>query len=266
MKYYGKWGEIRNTYQARSLTASVVTIIKQNMVRRGWRSLDLFYNYHEKVKPRLVRNFEGWITNHWGKRLENRQAVSNRLKIAVNLIANAFAEFADEQEIRLLSVASGSAQAVVEAMRKCPDLNIKVLLIDSDESALNEARKLVQQSGFEKHFSYILDSTKALEKASQQFKPHIIEMIGFLDYRPRQKAIALINRIRGHLPEGGFFLTCNIHPNREKIFLDWVLLWPMIYRTETEFTDLVVEGGFAPDNIMIVYEPFKIHGIAVCKK
>ena len=91
-------------------------------------------------------------------------------------------------------------------------------------------------------------------------------MIGFLDYRPRVKAIALISRIREYLPDGGFFLTCNIHHNREKIFLDWVLLWPMIYRTDAEFADLCVEGGFAPDNVRLIYEPFKIHGIAVCKK
>lgn len=114
--------------------------------------------------------------------------------------------------------------------------------------------------------SRIKNTTKALEKASRDFKPHIIEMIGFLDYRPRQKAIALINRTRGHLPEGGVFLTCNIDRNREKIFLDWVLLWPMIYRTDAEFAELLVEGGFAPDKIRLLYEPFKIHGIAICKK
>lgn len=62
------------------------------------------------------------------------------------------------------------------------------------------------------------------------------------------------------------FMACNIHPNCEKIFLDWVLLWPMIYRTAKELTDVVVEGGFAPENVRLIYEPFKIHGIAVCKK
>lgn len=203
----------------------------------GWRSLDLFYNYHEKVKPRLGRNIEGWITRHWIEKIENRQAVTNRLKIAIDLLTSSFEEFAREREIRLVSVASGSAQAVLDAMKRRPDLNVKVLLIDSDESALNEARTLVRESDLESRFSYILDTTKALEKGCRRFKPHIIEMIGFLDYRPRQKAIALIDRIREQLPEGGVFLTCNIHPNREKIFLDWVLLWPMIYRTDAEFAN-----------------------------
>lgn len=232
----------------------------------GWRSLDLFYNYHTKVKPKLQRDFEGWITSLWSERLENRQAVANRLKIAVDLLSQSLAEFAGEPEIRLLSIASGSAQAVVEAMKRRPELNIKVLLIDFDKSALEEARRLVGESGLADRFSYQADTTKALEAAGRDFKPHIIEMIGFLDYRPRQKAITLIHRIKEQLPPGGVFLTCNIHPNREKIFLDWVLLWPMIYRTDKEFADVVVEGGFAPDKVRIVYEPFRIHGIAVCKK
>lgn len=40
----------------------------------------------------------------------------------------------------------------------------------------------------------------------------------------------------------------------------------MIYRTDAEFADLVVEGGFDPDKVQLVYEPFRIHGIAVCRK
>jgi len=88
----------------------------------GWRSLELFYNYHEKVAPQLDGDLEGNLTHHWGKKLENRQPVTNRLKIVVDLLAKAFTEFADEKEIRLLSVASGSAQAVIAAMKRTPHL------------------------------------------------------------------------------------------------------------------------------------------------
>jgi hypothetical protein len=232
----------------------------------GWRSLDLFYNYHEKVNPQLNDDFEGWLTRHWIGKFENRQAVTNRLKISIDTLAVAIESFAAEKEIRLLSIASGSAQAVVEAMKRHPQLNIKAALIDADISAISEAKNLVGAASFDDRFSFIHDTTNILEKVASDFKPHIIEMVGFLDYRPRTQAIALIDRIRRHLPEGGVFITCNIRKNREKIFLDWVLLWPMIYRTEEEFADLLVHGGFPTENIRLVYEPFKIHGIAVCTK
>ena len=232
----------------------------------GWRSLDLFYNYRENVHPKLNRDFEGWITRQWIEKCENRQAVTNRLKIVVDLLARAFAEFTTGHEIRLLSVASGSAQAVIGAMKRSPAVNIKALLIDADESAIEESQRLVNEAGLQDRFSFVHGTTKVLEKTCGEFKPHIIEMVGFLDYRPREKAVHLIGRIRKHLPEGGIFITCNIRKNREKIFLDWILLWPMIYRSEEQFAELLLSGGFSPDKIQLIYEPFKIHGIAVCRK
>ena len=232
----------------------------------NWRSLDIFYNYFEKIKPQLKKNFEGWITRHWVEKMENRQSVTNRLKIVVNLLENAFKKFINESEIRIVSVASGSAQAVIEAILKCPQLNIKAVLIDLDESAIEASRQKAKEAGIEDRFTFFKGTPSSLEKVCQNFQPHIVEMVGFLDYRPKKKAIQLINRIRCCLLPGSYFLTCNIRKNREKIFQDWVLLWPMIYRSEKQFAELLVKGGFSPEAINIFYEPFHIHGIAVCKK
>jgi len=232
----------------------------------GWRSLDLFYNYHEKVKPELNGNFESWLTRHWVGKMENRQAVTNRLKVLVELLVESFLKLSKEPEIRLVSIASGSAQAVLEAIKRCPHLNIRAILIDADPTAIEEAGRMVSSCGLDEKFSIVCNTTKCLEEVCADFQPHIIEMVGFLDYRPKNKAIQLIDQIKSFLPQDGIFLTCNINKNREKIFLDWLLLWPMIYRNEQEFAELLIEGGFSPENIQLIYEPFRIHGIAMCRK
>jgi len=232
----------------------------------GWKSLDLFYNYYEKVDPKLKNNFEGFLTKFWIQKLENRQAVANRKNIASDLLVDAFKSFSNEKEIRLVSVASGSAQAVLDAIKKVPNLNIKVTLIDFDKTAIAEAKKSVKELGWENNFSFVNDTTRALERVCDQVKPHIIEMVGFLDYRPRKKAIDLISRIYDCLPTDGVFLTCNINHNKERIFLDWVLLWPMIYRSKEEMKDIITKAGFSSENVDIEYEPLKIHSIAICKK
>ena len=232
----------------------------------SWKSLDIFYNYHEKIKPQLNGGFEGWVTRYWIGKIENRQAVTNRLKIVINLLVKAFGKFINEPEIRIVSMASGSAQAVIEAMLKCPHLNIRAILIDVDKTALKAAKAMAEENGLGERFSFIRGTTKSLEKVCQEFRPHIIEMVGFLDYRPDDKAIQLISRIKSCLPSNGIFLTCNINHNRERIFLDWVLLWPMIYRNEKQFANLLLKGGFFSQNINILYEPFRIHGIGVCQK
>jgi hypothetical protein len=209
---------------------------------------------------------EGRLTHHWIEKMENRQAVTNRLKVLIDLLDESFSGFSQESEIRLVSIASGSAQAVIEALQKNPKLNIKAILIDADSPAIAEANKTIKSSGLDDRFSLICNSSKCLEEVCVDFRPHIIEMVGFLDYRPQKQAIQLIDRIRNCLPENGLFITCHFNKNREKIFLDWLLLWPMIYRDENELADLLIQGGFAPGNIQIIYEPFRIHGIAVCRK
>ncbi len=231
----------------------------------GWRSLDLFYNYHEKVLPGLNGDIEGAATRWWG-RIENRQAVANRKKIVVDMLAKAFYKFAHEREIRILSIASGSAQAVIEAMLKCPALNVRAVLIDSDKSALEESRRLIAEHGLLEKFVILRGTPKKVAEICKSFCPQIIEMVGFMDYLPKETAINLVSEIHGNLVDNGLFITSNIKDNREKIFLDWVLLWPMIYRDEKELAAILMKGGFIDNNIDLVYEPFKIHGIAVCKK
>jgi len=232
----------------------------------GWLSLDIFYNYWGKVKPQLGKNFEGFITRFWIEKMANRQAVTNRFKVATNLLAEAFEGLSKEPEIRLVSIASGSAQAVIAAMSKCRHLNIKAILVDPDRDALAQAEKDAQKAGFSGQFTFIRGTHKRLASVCSEFSPHIIEMVGFLDYLNEEKAVELIGQIKDCLPKGGIFITCNIRNNPEKIFLHWVLLWSMIYRNEREFTSLFLKAGFSSDQIGIFYEPFRIHGIGVCKK
>jgi ubiquinone/menaquinone biosynthesis C-methylase UbiE len=232
----------------------------------GWKSLELFYNYHEMVKPQLNGGIEGFLTRFWIERMHNRQAVANRLKIVVNLLVSALRKFSQEPEIRLLSIASGSAQAVVMAIKKAGIKNVRVVLIDNDQSAIEEAKRLVASEKLTNHFTFYVGTTKLLQEVATNFRPHIIEMVGFLDYRSKQKAISLIAKIYSHLPPGGVFLTCNINRNAEKIFLDWVLLWPMIYRSAEELHELLRKGGFHEQNIDLYYEPHRIHSIAYCER
>jgi len=90
-------------------------------------------------------------------------------------------------------------------------------------------------------------------------------MVGFLDYRPRDKAIVLVSRIKKLLPQGGIFLTCNIQTNPERPLVDYCLMWPMIYRNPKQFAEILIEAGFNPQSVRIIYEPFKIHGLAICQ-
>lgn len=232
----------------------------------NWKALDICYNYLEKFKP-TSDGMANRITNFWLQNLMNRQAITNRKKVMIDLLVRAFNKFRHESEVRIISVASGSAQVVIEAIKKCPDINIKGILIDIDPTALAESKRLAETMGLDGKFMFVRGTARAtLNRICKDFSPHIIEMVGFLDYLSKERGLRIIGLIEENLPSGGIFITSNIRKNPEKFLLDWVFLWPMIYRSKTELAELLIEGGFSPEKVEIVYEPHEIHGIGVCQK
>lgn len=239
---------------------------KGKVYAAGCIALDVFYNYNESIKATLKNNPSGWLTKFWVGRLENRQAVTNRRKLVTKMLVEAFCRFDAEPEVRLVSIASGSAQSVIEAILQAPHLNVKAKLLDVDRAAIKASRERVRLAGLEDRIEIIEGATNKLESICDGFQPHVVEMVGFLDYRPTKKAVQLIGRIKKQLVSEGIFMTCNIARNKEKIFLDWVLLWPMIYREARQFRELLLQGGFDKKNISLYSCPFKIHTLGVCKK
>ncbi len=234
------------------------------MVKEGaasWRALDIIYNF-----TFTGRGIEGIVENYWFGMM-NAQAVRNRFKLVKRELMWAIIEIAKtEKEIRLLSLASGSAQPIIEAINELREFNIKATLVDLDPSAIDYSRQLAKRYGVEDRITFVVGSLSALGRITNGRRPHIIEMVGFLDYRPTAKATHLIKKIHDVLLPGGIFLTANICPNPEQYFLKWVINWSMIYRRSEELGEILVNAGFSPKNCQIFCEPLKFYAIAICRK
>jgi len=230
----------------------------------SWYALDIIYNFEFGSRD----GFRGRTSGFWIGMI-NAQAVRNRLRLVKRELIKAINECAQkEREVQLLSIASGSAQAVIEAIIEAgkEDIKIQAVFLDLDPTALDYSRKLAKKNGVEAQIKFIRGSTFNLERMINGVRPHIIEMIGFLDYRPQVRAIHLIKRIYNLLLPGGRFLTANICPNPEQYFLKWVIDWDMIYREPEGLGKIVIEGGFSPEGCRIICEPCKIHSLAICQK
>ncbi len=227
----------------------------------SWRALDIIYN-HEFGKKKGVG---GIVDNFWVGMI-NAQAVRNRLKIAKNEIRRAISEFKNEDEIRLLSLAAGSAQGVIEIMAEFQSMgvNVRAILVDIDQTALDYAMKLAESYGVDGQIETIKTGAAQVARISKKFQPHIIEMLGLLDYIPHDKAIRLIGSIHNSLGSGGIFLTCNVCDNIERRFLKWVINWSMIYRNVNELTKIIRGGNFT--DYWFVYEPHKVHCLVIARK
>ena len=236
--------------------------VKENATT--WKALDIIYNY----QPGKDKSLSGRITDFWNG-LRNIKAVRNRLRLAKKLLIENIQEFPkNEKQIRLVSIASGAAQEVIEIMKesKQKGIFIQAIFLDRDSTAIAHSKNLARQAGVLNQITFANTSTKELKRVAAKFKPHIVEVIGLLEYRPDDHAIDLLKRIYDILAPRGIVITSNISPNPEKFFSYWVGNWPMIYRTEEQLSKIIIKAGFNPRSCKIIQEPLKTHNVVICEK
>ncbi len=242
-----------------------------------YRALDVVYNFKEgQGSSRLVRDID-WFWIH----VRNAQAVWNRYRIVRSELCSAIQRRSFDYDkipsepIRILSIAAGSAQAVIEAMAemKRQGYEVEALLLDASSKALAYAEELAAKHGLTdsvrtKKCLIVADVNGGdvydFENKIGDFKPDIIEMAGLIDYLLDDQIIELFQRIYVLLPVGGTFITCHIHPNHESFFLLWVVNWWMRYRSKSQLEALLKRGWFEISSL--ITEPHRIHTVAVARR
>lgn len=238
----------------------VCRTVKENAAR--WKALDIIYNYSPPEHP----TFSDRVTNYWNTLLTIR-ATRNRLRIVKHYLKKEIQSFLEtSSEVRIISIASGSAQGVIEVMEELKEKPIKAVLLDLDITALEYSKKLAEKAGVKDKIIFLNKSTRDLEEVTRDFQPHIIEIVGFLMYRPKEKAIKLVEKIHKTLGPNGTLLISNDDHVIEKFFLYYVIDWSIIYRSPKKFSEILIKGGFKPRHCEIIYEPLKMHGLAICRK
>lgn len=220
-------------------------------------SMNEIYNY----KFRQIGGIKGWISDfHQG--CLNCQAVRNRFrldKIELKRLINSI----NNDEIRILSLASGTAQALIEVIAEMPNRNITAMLVDVNQKSLNEALELGCKYGISHKLQLVCDNAFAVEEVAKDFRPNIVEIIGLMEYLLDEEAIELFRRIKNILPTNSFLITSSICNNLESRFVTWVIDWPMVYRESRELQNLIYAGGFK--NVSLKHEPLHIHSMAVAQ-
>ncbi len=236
-------------------------------------ALDTMYDWDEKIRPALGNTWANRVEKFWFDNSENRRALVNRKKMVHSILLCAINDFLDEPEVRIISVACGSARAVIDAILACDHPNVQVVLIDRSKKALRNAQKNMEAHGI-RNVTYIEGKMGKITEVAKKNRPHIVEMVGLTDYLKVKRAADYSQTVSEVLEPGGYYLTGNIHPNPEKIFLDWGLLWPMNYKTPENLMEIGKGGGTKKDGnvafrdgfIKIFCEPLGIHGLLLARK
>jgi len=201
----------------------------------------------------------------------NSKGVRNRLRIVRNEIRKAAKALIEKGEaVNILSIASGSARAVLEAVKDLDVSNsqkISITFLDKSSEALEYSRELAEKLKLPKNFdiNWVNDTASGFPKYFDEKKPNIVEMVGLLDYFKDEKVENIFKIIRENIASGGVFITANISYNSEMKFITNLIGWPMEYRTAEDMLDLALSAGFNKDKITAYYEPLKVHSVIVIK-
>lgn len=200
-------------------------------------------------------------------------AVRNRLRITYREILAELQRLYDggQRKVDYLSLACGSAQATVEAvsffLREHPDMEINLLLVDLNQDSLKQASYFARKRNIDHCMKVRFMDLKRFLKKEAAGKWDIVEMVGFLDYRPVKSVAGYAEDIRRILRRGGLFIGAHIAPSPWSFMVRWWLNWPLLQRRSPElYRCLLQRGGFLPHEITMEVEPNKIHAVSMCRR
>ncbi|MFA5838496.1 MAG: class I SAM-dependent methyltransferase family protein [Candidatus Paceibacterota bacterium] len=234
----------------------------------SYNALEVLYGHGKMYKSRnLLQVFFRWV---WLTR-NNAKAVRNRLVVVENELRKAVNNLIKKSEnINLLSIASGSARAIVESFARVnvpESIDVSISFLDKSENALEYSKRLALSLPNKFFTRWIEDTASNFPKYfHDENKPNIIEMVGLLDYFDNEKVQSIFKIIYDNMQIGGTFITASIVDNSERKFVTNVVGWKMIYREPKIIFELAKKAGFKEENIKIFFEPLKIHFVMIAKK
>jgi len=197
-------------------------------------------------------------------------AVRNRRKLIADEIVAAV-KARGGKPVRVLCLASGPATEVFDAFDALEDRSLlKVTLMDIDLQALAFVDDLRTRQKLTGQITLVNENLIALflGRSTVRLEPQdLMYSIGLIDYLNDKLVGKLLQFAYQNLAPGGKVLLGNFHPkNPAKEFMDFVLEWNLIHRTEEDMHRLFRGSPFGRDCSRIQFEGEGVNLFAECEK
>ena len=93
----------------------------------------------------------------------------------------------------------------------------------------------------------------------------LIYSAGLFDYLEPRLFCKLVDRCHEHLQPGGSLLIGNFAPHDDMLFMDHMLHWNLIYRSQEELKELFSNTNFG-DEVTILAEPANVNLFVLAHK
>ena len=212
----------------------------------------------------------GRLIDGWGLRRKSSEAIRGRRILMKNQLAQLSKErLKKNKRFEIMNLACGPCRELFDFLAECEySEKIEALCVDIDTEALQYSNQNVNVIAHNASVRYMTENLVkwALGRVSHDIGPKdLIYSAGLFDYLDPRLFCRLVDRCYEHLKPGGSLLVGNYAPHTDALFMDHMLHWNLIYRTEEELRGLFKDTLFGT-NIEILSEPEQINLFVLAKR
>lgn len=229
-------------------------------------TIEMIYRNQPGGSQRLGSVIDSWFLDS-----SAAGAVRNRRGLLAREIRHT-CEAAGAGPARICTLACGPAAEVFDVL-ETPDLGprIDATLIDIDQQAIAfvmakaaEKNLLKQVRLVEGNLVYLAAGRQQIQNLAPQ---DLVYSIGLIDYFNDKWVVKLLDYIHSLLAPGGRVILGNFHPrNPNKVFMDHVLDWKLIHRSEADMDRLFAQSKFGRRSTNLWFEDEGVNLFAECVK
>lgn len=199
------------------------------------------------------------------------RAVRNRRVLLADELVATVARAPAGHTTQVLVLASGPAREVLDAFARLPDPSrLHATLVDADGDALEFVAREAASRGLTAHLTLAHENPifLAIGRRKLALPPlDLVYSIGLIDYTQDKVVLRIIDHAHDVLAPGGRVILGNFHPaNTSRVFMDHVLEWQLIHRTEADLDRMYLASKFGRPSTRVVFEAEGIDLFAECAK
>lgn len=221
--------------------------------------IDMIYNNQPAGDGKL-----GALVDAWALAAKAPEAVRGRRALLADQLEALSGSIEEKgRPLRIMNLACGPCREVADFLSgHGDDRPLEFLLVDIDTDALRYADSRLHALSGKAELRYVNENIIkwALGRSRQNFGlQDIIYSSGLTDYLEDRLFIKLVDRCHERLTPGGVFLVGNFGPrNPDRAFMDHILEWNLIYRSEEDLKELFSRTSFK-DRIQVLKEPLGVN-------
>ncbi len=212
----------------------------------------------------------GKLIDSWGLQRTSAKAIRNRRILMKDQLKSLSKErLKTNKRFAVMNLACGPSRELFDFLQECDYTEkIDALCVDIDTEALQYSNQNVNIFPHNASVRYMCENLVkwALGKVSHDIgSKDLIYSAGLFDYLEPRLFCRLVDRCHEHLKPGGSLLIGNFAPHDDMLFMDHMLQWQLIYRTQEELKDLLSKTKFGSD-VTILSEPAEVNLFVLAQK